>query len=180
MPRRVRPRLLILVSLLVASVALLFRPVSEPVTRVALWSVVSQPADAARCPAPDIRAAGWEVRVGGDFPWLDRALIAALGETCRGDCPARVIARLDPVWIDEPHFLSGFGRLDVPVTLDRTVGACRDAFRLSLDLTVDEGVRGSPRLAQLHAGQLIGGYFRNLFDGAQGWPARRPQAGAVD
>lgn len=168
--RRPRPTLLALIVLLIGSLLLLFRPISEPVTRVALWRLVEQPADAARCPAPPIGGARWRVEVGGDFPWLRGALDASLGATCREDCPAQVLARIEPTWVDEPHFFSGFSRLDVPVTLDRTVGPCRDAFRLALDMTVEEGTRGSSKQAQLHTGQLIGGFLRNLDDGSSPWP----------
>jgi len=151
----------------------LFRPISEPVTRVALWALVEQPADAERCPAPAASAARWDVQLSGDFPWIDKSLHTSLGATCREDCPASVMARIDPTWIDEPNFFSGFTRLDVPVVLDRTVGPCRDAFSLILDVRIDEGTRGSNRLAQLHVGQLIGGFLRNLHDGSSPWPRRR-------
>lgn len=172
MPRP-RPRLLVLVVLLIGSVVLLFRPISEPVTRVALWNLVDQPTAEARCPAPAAGTARWDVQVGGDFRFLDKALRKSLGETCRDGCPAAVTARVDPVWIDQPHFFSGFGRMDVPVRIDRSVGPCRDAFSLTLDVTVDEGTRGSARLAELHVGQMIGGFMRNLYDGSSRWPHRR-------
>ncbi len=170
---RPTPRLLVLLVLLLGSVVLLIRPVSEPVTRVALWSLDAQPTDAARCTAPLGGVARWQIEVIGDFPWLVQALERALGETCRVDCGASVSARVAPVWIDEPHFFSGFGRMDIPVVLDRHVGPCRDAFELTLDVRIDEGTRGSSKLAQLHVGKMLGGFFRNLHDASRPWPQRR-------
>lgn len=169
---RPRPTLLLLIVLLLGSLVLLFRPITEPVTRVALWSLVEQPPDGARCPAPAMGATRWRIEIGGDFPRLREALHRSLGETCRERCVGEVLARLDPVWIDEGHFFSGFSRLDVPVSLDRTIGGCADNFRLALDMTVEEGTRGSSEQAQLHTGVLIGGFFRNLYDGSAPWPRR--------
>lgn len=170
---RPRLRLAVLFVLLAGSLVLLFRPIREPVTRVARWTLIEQPPDEVRCPAPAAGRARWDVQIAGAFPVLVRSVDRSLGATCTADCPAEVTARVEPVWVDEPHFLSGFGRMDIPVVLHRVVGPCRDAFRLSLDVTVDEGIRGSPRQAQLHIGRLVGGFFRNLYDGSSRWPQRR-------
>lgn len=151
---------------------LLFRPISEPVTREAEWAMVALPLLATRCRAPTRGEAQWRVEVPAEFAALERGLHSRLGPTCLGLCSATVVAEVRPSWLDRPNFLSGFGRLTVPVVLRRQVGQCADVFEMTLDARIDEGIRGSDKLAQLHTGQMIGGFFRQLQAAEQPWPGR--------
>lgn len=173
MPRR---RLLLLFALLTGSLVLLFRPISEPVTREAEWALLHEPLPGARCPAPARGEAAWRIEVAGEFASLERALHTSLGPTCQGVCAASVVAELRPSWRDRPHFLSGFGRIAVPVVLRRQIGQCRDTFELELDARIDEGTRGSAKLAQLHTGRMIGGLFRGWYTAERPWPMRMAAA----
>jgi hypothetical protein len=152
-------RLALLAVSLGGSLLMLFRPISEPVTREGEWAMVALPLLATRCRAPTRGEAQWRVEVPAEF-------------ACLGLCSATVVAEVRPSWLDRPHFLSGFGRLTVPVVLRRQVGQCADVFEMTLDARIDEGIRGSDKLAQLHTGQMIGGFFRQLQAAEQPWPGR--------
>lgn len=165
-------RLVLLGSVLGGSLLMLFRPISEPVTREAEWAMVALPLLATRCRAPTRGEAQWRVEVPAEFAALERGLHSRLGPTCLGLCSATVVAEVRPSWRDRPHFFSGFGRLAVPVVLRRQVGQCTDVFEMTLDARIDEGIRGSDKLAQLHAGHMIGGFFRRLQAAEQPWPGR--------
>lgn len=170
---RPKTRLALLVLLLGASLAVLFRPISEPVTRVADWALVTQPSSEARCRAPRTGEARWRVEVPAGFEVLTRTIGRALGPTCEGACTATVVAEVRPTWVDQPNFFTGFGRLSVPVVLRRQVDACSDAFELLLDARIELGTRGSTPRAEHHAGRLIGGFFRGLYAAKRPWPEFR-------
>lgn len=173
LPDRPKTRIALLVVLLGASLALLFRPISEPVTRVADWALVTQPSSEARCRAPRTGEAQWRVDVPAEFASLRHAMAERLGRTCEGACGATVTVDVRPSWVDRPNFFTGFGRLNVPVVIRRQVEACSDTFELLLDARVELGTRGSTRLVQHHAGQLMGGFFRGLYAAKRPWPEFR-------
>lgn len=165
-----------IVTLLIAlggSLALLFRDVSEPITREARWALLSAPPSAERCPAPAAGATRWTVQTPEAFALLGRTLDRRLGQTCEGACPASVDVRLRPTWIDEPNFFTGFGRISVEVDLDRRVGTCRDAFTMHLDMSVEEGLRGTPRVTMRHTGVMAGAFFHELYTAEKAWPLSR-------
>lgn len=173
LPDRPKTRVALLLALLGVSVAVLFRPIDEPVTRVADWALVTQPATDARCRAPRTGEARWRVEVPPGFEALAGALVGRLGPTCERACGATIVAEVRPAWVDEPNFFTGFGRLSVPVVVRRQVEACSDTFELLLDARIEQGTRGSAVLAQRHTGQLIGGFFRGLHTADRPWPRFR-------
>lgn len=167
---RATVRIFTLLTALAGSLLLLFQDVSEPVTREARWALLTEPAHAARCEAPARGAARWQVDTPDAFPVLAQTVTERLGQTCADHCRSAVNVRLAPTWIDKPNFFTGFGRIAVEVTLDRRVGTCHDTFTLHLDMSVEEGRRGSPAVTQAHTGLMAGAFFRELYTADKPWP----------
>ncbi|MCA9537505.1 MAG: hypothetical protein KC620_01380 [Myxococcales bacterium] len=169
---RLRVRIALLLLLLAGALALLLRPLPEEVTIEAFWSLVEAPPPAARCMMPGGKVA-WTFEVSPAFKGHERVARAyghAFMPRCTAGCTAQVRVVAEPVWLDEPGWLSGYGRLDVPVALHRTVGTCHDLIRLRLDLHVDQGVRGQAKATLHHAGRMLGGTFRRIDAELAPWP----------
>lgn len=161
MPSR-RVRLVLLFLLLGSSVALLLRPQENEVVIESRWTVEEAPTNAGRCPPPAPEQAQWHIAVAGDFALFERSTLHFLGPTCGGACTHRVEVEVAPRWVDRPGWFTGYGHLDIPITIRRRVGECHDVTRLRLDIRVDQGVRGNERMSMYHAGRIVGGGIRSL------------------
>ncbi len=156
-------RIIGLLAVLALSAGILAaQPDEHEVVIESSWTIVAAPTAAHRCVSPEPGKARWKIAVVGDFPMLERSLSRFLGETCEADCTHELRVTVLPTWLDRPSWGTGFGHLDIPMTIDRATGECRDQTRLRLDVTVDEGVRGTAAVSEFHAGRMVGNGLRDM------------------
>lgn len=115
------------------------------------------------CPVPNASPIDWTIVLPdgeGGFVGLSRAVHAGVGRDCEGpECPARVRARLEPLWGERPGFFTGYGSAQVQVDVDWQRPECEGRARWRLDVTIDQGRRGREAIFTRHVGRMLGDFL---------------------
>lgn len=149
-------RLLVLLGALAASIVLLLSDDERVVVMEGFFREFEPPDPAERCPTVHPHRTRWTVEAPDGFDILELAFREALGVRCAANCLAEHRVVLRPRWVEKPGFFSGYAVLDVPIRIEREVGACRDVTTMRLDVRIDQGRRGRPWIAATTAGRVAG------------------------
>jgi len=167
---RLRFRLPLLMALLMVSVLWMLHDPIEDVVIEAYWAPVELPPVAKRCGAVPAARCAWTLSVGGgdgEFPGLREATLRPLQPRCARGCDARNTVEIRPVWRARADFFGGYSAAHVEVGVHRRLGDCAARSRFRLDISIDQGRRGTRSVAIAHLGRVLGSFIQDRWTPAQ-------------